>query len=479
MLGRRTLRSGKEFSAFDLALTRAVSPAIHFDIRQQLQATLLQEYNRTDENEAVYTPPPRAPTPVPTPVTAIPEAAPMTARERNQQKSHARRKRRREEEQAGSDNPRLKRVHRTRIAEGKKAVLGLDVDTAAFVHSKSAWIGARDTTPAPGDTTPASGSSSVPPAAPQLDAGLGGIEYTQAEVDELVGTPGFRYIPWLGRVTIPLLDSQRRIIGVLGGMPRDHEDWQKVTNGAAALLEERIPRIRLSKERLHHRRAEEPFPAVARGISFGGRQTEPGELCNNVANTELTDELLAHEHFVRIAGFANMLFMLWAPLLFAFYQAQMALLAVWKPSMRWNFVGSVFAACTFNFGRAVTTFHVDFANLAWGWCAITALGAFDADYGGHLILWDLRLIVRFPAGSTILIPSALVHHSNTPIGPFERRSSFTQYTAGGLFRWIRNSFKTDKEFTRSASREERARRTAEDSSRWQEGVQMLAKIDDL
>lgn len=32
---------------------------------------------------------------------------------------------------------------------------------------------------------------------------------------------------------------------------------------------------------------------------------EPGELQNNVANTQLTDELLAHQYFRRLAGFAN------------------------------------------------------------------------------------------------------------------------------------------------------------------------------
>ncbi|KAJ7937906.1 hypothetical protein B0H13DRAFT_1580401, partial [Mycena leptocephala] len=66
---------------------------------------------------------------------------------------------------------------------------------------------------------------------------------------------------------------------------------------------------------------------------------------------------------------------------------------------------------------------------------------FDPDFGGHLVLWDLKLVIRFPPGATILIPSAIVRHSNVPIRPDERRCSFTQYTAGGLFRWIRDGFK--------------------------------------
>ncbi|KAF8162027.1 hypothetical protein K438DRAFT_1909839 [Mycena galopus ATCC 62051] len=173
---------------------------------------------------------------------------------------------------------------------------------------------------------------------------------------------------------------------------------------------------------------------------------------------QLTDELLAHEYFWHLAHFAN----------------------TWKPSLRPNFAGSIFAACTFNFGpRAICAPHLDFANLAWGWCAITALGNFDPDFGGHLILWDLGLVIRFASGSTILIPSALIRHSNIPIRPHEERSSFVQYTAGGLFRWVRNGFQTHEAWLSSASPVEKAEHEAEDKVRWEHGVGMLSVIDEL
>ncbi|KAJ7209891.1 hypothetical protein B0H12DRAFT_988950, partial [Mycena haematopus] len=277
----------------------------------------------------------------------------------------------------------------------------------------------------------------------------------------------------------PLLDKHRRLIALLGGMPADVIGWKTVTDGALRLLLERLPRIRLSDEELHHRRALESFPAIARGLSHGGGQTEPGELCQNVANTKLTDELVAHAYFQRIASFANVLFAMWAPLLFAYYTAQMALLHTWKSMCR-LFPGSVFAACTFNFGpRAVCAPHLDFANLSWGWCAITALGDFDPDVGGHLILWDLRLIIRFPPGSTILLPSALIRHSNIPIQRHEHRCSFVQYTAGGLFRWVRNGFRTQEAWAQSASPQEKAERDVENNARWEQGMKMFSVIDDL
>ncbi|KAJ7633770.1 hypothetical protein DFH06DRAFT_1004041 [Mycena polygramma] len=282
------------------------------------------------------------------------------------------------------------------------------------------------------------------------------------------------------RLSIPIVDSCGRIIAILGGMPADVAGWKIVTDSAAALLERKVSTGSFTEAQLHHRRAQEPYPSISRGISHGGGQTEPGELCNNVANTKLTDELLRDASFQRLAGFANCLFQVFAPVLYAFYQVQMALIATWRPTLRWNFARSVFAACTFNFGpHAITVPHLDFGNLAWGWCAVTALGVFDPDVGGHLILWDLKLVIRFPPGSTILLPSALIRHSNVPVRAHERRYSFTQYTAGGLFRWIRNGFQTDEAFQRSATPVEQAARAKEAAGRWEAGVAMFSTVNSL
>ena len=88
--------------------------------------------------------------------------------------------------------------------------------------------------------------------------------------------------------------------------------------------------------------------------------------------------------------------------------------------------------------------HTDTGNKANGLCAITALGQFDPKRGGHLVLGQLGLVIEFPPGSTILIPSATVLHGNTPIAENETRMSVTQYAAGGLFRWVRYGFQSER-----------------------------------
>jgi hypothetical protein len=112
--------------------------------------------------------------------------------------------------------------------------------------------------------------------------------------------------------------------------------------------------------------------------------------------------------------------------------------------LQWNFQKSIFPAATFNFGPQTVTYeHTDSGNFASGMCGITALGEYNPVTGGHLILFDLGLIIQFPPGSTILIPSAILRHGNIPIHPGETRLSFTQYFAGGLVRWAAYGCRTE------------------------------------
>ncbi|KAJ7713639.1 hypothetical protein B0H14DRAFT_2298336, partial [Mycena olivaceomarginata] len=68
-------------------------------------------------------------------------------------------------------------------------------------------------------------------------------------------------------------------------------------------------------------------------------------------------------------------------------------------------------------------------------------GNFGPHLGRHLVLWDLKLVVEFPAGALILLPSATVTHSNVPVQAGDEHVSFTQFTAGGLFRFMDYGFR--------------------------------------
>ncbi|KAJ7062414.1 hypothetical protein B0H15DRAFT_794827, partial [Mycena belliarum] len=290
----------------------------------------------------------------------------------------------------------------------------------------------------------------------------------------------------------PVIDRDRRVLLVLGGFPPQAQDWSDVAKEAADRMEEAAAEIYTEPKWRRKMAADSsktprrgPHAAEHVGPAMGGGQRYPMDLHHSLVNLAVFARLFGLKCFERIAGWTNTLFMGFAPLLHRYYETTLDHLFKWDAAqtrakrLHRNFRRrlSAFATATFNFGPETVTFpHIDFGNLGWGWCAITALGPFDPDRGGHLILWDLKLVIRFPPGSTILLPSAILRHSNVKIKPGERRYSFTQFTPAGIFRWVYNGFRTEKEANgegkTAAGQEEQERRRRDRVNRWQEGVRM-------
>jgi len=140
----------------------------------------------------------------------------------------------------------------------------------------------------------------------------------------------------------------------------------------------------------------------------------------------------------------------------------------------------VFPCRTFNLAKqSASVPHTDHNNLAQGWCSITALGDFSPTLGGHLVLWDLGVVVEFPPNSTILIPSSLIVHSNTPIQSDEVRYSIVQYASGHLFRWVKNGFLTNKQWLEEATPKDLELSEKERIVRWQNAVDSFTTLDEL
>ncbi|KAK7013947.1 hypothetical protein R3P38DRAFT_2546007 [Favolaschia claudopus] len=291
---------------------------------------------------------------------------------------------------------------------------------------------------------------------------------------ELLGR-GFHLVRWDGITPHPILDRYGRIVAVLAGQP-DRPDYRAATLAAFNAIQTASTRSRLPSHLSRHRRGL--FAALNVGLSYGQGHRIPKWL-NNRDVQGLEDELLADPNITRIAGFADAAFALWAPRLYNYYHQHNKDLADEHPELRRPFARSVFCYANFNLGRNIWTFkHRDVLNLPFGWCAVQALGNFDHTQGGHLILWDLNMVIEFPAGALILLPSATVVHSNVPVPEGQERTSFTQYTPGGIFRYIDQGFQT------LASLEEKdpekyAKFTAEQESRWEMGLGLLSTFEEL
>lgn len=304
---------------------------------------------------------------------------------------------------------------------------------------------------------------------------------TTYRLADLVGS-GSRYrfdlFEWDGRSSVAVLDSEGRIVAVLVGRPAEDPSWERTHRDAAEELERGRNALKLTLKQKRHRRGH--FPALATGISHGGGQVRPGNLRNDADNEAVLSSLTRSAPFIRLAGFASAAFATWAPKLYEYYSDHLKRLLAQDKATHRPFKNSVWAAATFNFGPVTTCFkHKDTANLPFGWCGITSLGTFDPKHGGHLVLWEARRVIEFPPGSTVLIPSAAIAHSNVPIRKGERRYSFTQYTSGGIFRWVDHGFKTEKRHRNSLSKAQRAAQAAELLCQLEMGLGLFSTIEQL
>ncbi|KAJ7039992.1 hypothetical protein C8F04DRAFT_1084392 [Mycena alexandri] len=104
---------------------------------------------------------------------------------------------------------------------------------------------------------------------------------------------------------------------------------------------------------------------------------------------------------------------------------------------------------------------------------IAVLGGTPHDVEGWRVITDHAAIFMYGGGQV------LIRRSNVPIAANKFQCSFIQYTAGGLFRFIRNGFKTDDAFELAAMKKEERERAQEAKSRWEEGVAMYSTLDSL
>ncbi|KAI0088584.1 hypothetical protein BDY19DRAFT_906589 [Irpex rosettiformis] len=221
---------------------------------------------------------------------------------------------------------------------------------------------------------------------------------------------GYRVIEWDGKDTKALLDKDRRIIAVCAGHPTALTDWQDVVDGIRVAIQE----LERKFDFRGHNERRGDYVSANFGVSFGGGQKRPGILKMSEKNYAAVQEFLDRLDYVQL----------------------MVRLAEHYPRFEPPIPRSVFC------------YEM---NKASGVCPIFNTGTFDPKKGGHIILPQLRILIEFPPGTVILLPSATLVHGNVDIQDHEERESVTLFTAGGLFRWVHYGFQTEKEFKSSDS----------------------------
>ncbi|KAG6835935.1 hypothetical protein H0H93_013186 [Arthromyces matolae] len=295
---------------------------------------------------------------------------------------------------------------------------------------------------------------------------------------QLVGLSSlnFRLVLWDGITPKPILDRSQRIVAVLAGQPRDN-GWFQALARATSLMEDVRQRGDFSPESINHSRGR--FPTLASGYAHGGGRKQPGsQRPRSLVNAALVDELLVV--FERVANFQSHVLAAWQPRIYSYFLKMASTLRRSELGLVQNWPNSVYSSAVWNLGPQTACFkHIDFANLPFGLCAVTALGSFNPTRSGHIILWGLNLVVEFPPGATALVPSAVVPHGNTPVQIDESRYSFTQYCSGGLFRWMERGMQGDRDYFKAMSENDYAASREEDAKRWEFGLSLFTTQEEL
>ncbi|KAJ7310733.1 hypothetical protein DFH08DRAFT_974413 [Mycena albidolilacea] len=248
---------------------------------------------------------------------------------------------------------------------------------------------------------------------------------------------GFQYIPYRGPTSRPIVDTAQKVCAVFGGMPDDPNFMRDVHDPAVAAMEAALRDCCVSEERCSHRHGN--FPQLTEGDSW-----------------------VVVEVSWSARVFAN-----WAPRLFDFYVIYMTLLYARYTHLCRPFKNGIFSA---------STVTLPISHLG---CAPSPPSGISITRRAAICPMDCKLVIEFPPGCTILIPSAAIYHSNIPIGRKEHRYSFTQYTAGGLFRWVEHDFKTEEEYFASLSAEQAEEEKELGLARAEAGAGLYSTIDEL
>ncbi|KAK7017985.1 hypothetical protein VNI00_018474 [Paramarasmius palmivorus] len=288
---------------------------------------------------------------------------------------------------------------------------------------------------------------------------------------------------WNGKVTVVLLDGLDRIWSILGAPPPNAKDWDELNKGLMEELASYDRNADFNKDDMDNRRSGGNHGLRNDGVSTGGGQPRPGNIAiRGLKNKAAISEGLLGTQVVSLyATYANRLA---AESKRVIKELSQNLPGLKFPSHPSPDGGYWAARCINSAGlretAAVCTLpHTDFGNWAPGWCCVTAIGDYNPDQGGHMVLWNVGLRVRFPPGCSILFPSSVITHSNKPIQAGERQYSIVEFSAGGLFRRVYNGYKTDEELLVGLGQDELKIWGAQRAARWKEEVRMYTKWYEL
>ncbi|KAF7969180.1 hypothetical protein HWV62_28009 [Athelia sp. TMB] len=357
----------------------------------------------------------------------------------------------------------------TRILNAAHITCDRSARTAAFPHASSSFVGRSDRSDVRAFASQSTALTVLTDAITTEDSlNLLDPECPQ-RVRHLISHGGYKYIVNDINVAQAFADAEEYVYAVKVQQPR--KGWAAIFMRAENAFAAIAKYYALEPHRRGH------FKTHSFGLAMGNGSKMPHRLDQGEGEGKLHADFLKEvegyvRHFTASAK-------LWMPKLMQHYSdLQVELMGI-NSLLTAVFPGSPFCALTINMGpQTVCLPHRDYWNLAYGTCPIGVLGSFNHRTGGQLILHEPKLIIEVRRGDVMFIPSAAITHENAPISVGEERYSFTQYTAGGLFRYVWCDGRLIKEL-KTADSEKYGQYVDGGEKRWLEGWAKYSTMREL
>jgi hypothetical protein len=115
------------------------------------------------------------------------------------------------------------------------------------------------------------------------------------------------------------------------------------------------------------------------------------------------------------------------------------------------FKNSVFMTSEINFCDAPSVSRQNYEAAFNTMEAVTSLGFYNHEKGGHLILPDDKKVIELPPGTTVLLPAGTKRFNFAAVAKHEKRFLFRQFCSAGVLHWVDKGGRTDREFQAHAA----------------------------
>ncbi|KAK6969081.1 hypothetical protein R3P38DRAFT_3244084 [Favolaschia claudopus] len=271
---------------------------------------------------------------------------------------------------------------------------------------------------------------------------------------------------------LPIIDRQNYVTGVVAPPPAANEIlWGDIMLD----MNRAMLRINFIANFAHYGERESVYPFA---ITYGAPGNKP-YLIEHTPEIAATLTALFHSGAIQmVSKYHNHLYQRMAPHSYAYALGMTQQLKA-RGIVTSPFTSSAFTSAAFNFGDAPSVPDTNDDAAIETFEAITVVGKFDEDEGGHLELQDENKIIKLSAGTTVLLATGSKPYKFSAVGKTEHLFLFRQWCSAGVFRWLCKGGRTDAEFQKDASFEDRLSWLNASHDRGVASIKLFSQLYDL